>query len=1368
MPGFGQGAFGSQPFGQWPWSQQVLFDLLPGLYKQQDALNGNVLQTWTQSLRYSFDLMTSLISNWIELRDPLKVRTAYDQVVAITLGENVTPPAPIEQRGVDGSINSAKQFVSPTARFKQPDIGKKLTFFNSGIPINNRTFTVAAVISPTIVVCNPPLVVDPGPIRWQLQGFSPLPANVIAVEVHGGDVSAVAPGWILYDGFSQFEVYERAQFFPLDGQTSVLTVRDGLNGFVQADGTFKCEAAFAQTNVGQPFSVSGSIVSIPNSDFTNNGKYQIYDVSVTDPTVLTFHAPLTIEYVSPEGVPDPYGAVVYTMQNGMSGVQVAHLIYGPSNTLFIIVDSEAINIYLGTDVNSNVTSTPADVVAAVNGFPAAAALVTASLSPAVAALPSGGAASVVSVLAGTATITGLSGMTMSMVGLSLTLSGAASFFNNGTFLILSFISGTSVVVAAPAAVAGDANDGAIAWVVVIPTPHVVVAAPAQTIPGTRLYPEPGPLTWSLLPFPQLQLVASTSPAGITTQQGIDLVLSGSLASAVTAKWSQVDVGNLLVLRGSLLGNDQIYTITKFINVTEVEVFPAVTLSGTTASVTAYVSPLATITGLSGITPALVLSYLSFSGAASSGNNGVFQIITYISPTSVQVENLTGVSGDANNGDILWSIQESGLTWEEHTLTPMGDGTQVSVNASSIIDYLAQDFGITIDQRESEVRQRGWVANLTQWIGFKGTAKGYEIIGDISGFDVEPFALFRVTQPISLSLPDTSLYAVDEVGAGYSGTDGYLTSAFGSVVFTSPSATFVPSDVGLLVQLGNCNAPANNALYTIYNYISPNSVEFAPYNSASTPDYGNGGSAMPLRSFIQWDICRLYSTQPPTQPDFDEVNGELMQSFLGEPHFEVDSYCWQPAFVNHFPASITNVSPNSSNGVPIYYEVTVEGVLVTVPPSGSSAAVISVVGSQATISGLVGIAPGVVGASLTLSGAFSGGNNGTFPIVQYLSPTSLVITNGSAVAGDALNGFISWEVQAYTTMDVVGQAGPWQITDSTSQLFYIEPNASPFQALTLGTGNAALLFQSQISGTTNINVTILSSSSLSVTVTGHSIVITTAASTTAAQVVTALQASPSASALVSVSAGGDGSGIVASAGRTFLQGGVKPVLLVSAGPPSSYSFRVYSSEVPQLGTATVAYNCSVQTSCNYCQASTVLALISEGSIAGESGLAIEEVLNRVIARLEAEVTPAHVRLVPVFTRTLQASLNITAYIVSDIEVYAIMIASEQAYYDILPGDSLAPDIVPVTEGGGSATIASTAPPLATVTGLVGMIPGVVGATLYIADAAVSGNNGRFLITAYISATSVTIRNPAADATDTNNGSLAWLVQSPGLTAEIVTP
>lgn len=60
-------------------------------------------------------------------------------------------------------------------------------------------------------------------------------------------------------------------------------------------------------------------------------------------------------------------------------------------------------------------------------------------------------------------VQGLVGMNAALVGQFMTISGAASAGNNGTFPIAAFVNSTTVDLYNPFAVVGDANDGALAW-----------------------------------------------------------------------------------------------------------------------------------------------------------------------------------------------------------------------------------------------------------------------------------------------------------------------------------------------------------------------------------------------------------------------------------------------------------------------------------------------------------------------------------------------------------------------------------------------------------------------------------------------------------------------------------------------------------------------------------------------------------------------------------------------------------------------------------------------------------------------------------------------------------------------------------------
>lgn len=71
------------------------------------------------------------------------------------------------------------------------------------------------------------------------------------------------------------------------------------------------------------------------------------------------------------------------------------------------------------------------------------------------------------------TLTGLTNMTAAMVGFPIFIKNAASPGNNGSFIIQSYVSATSVTIYNNAATAPDANNGSIQWTVEGPIPFTV-------------------------------------------------------------------------------------------------------------------------------------------------------------------------------------------------------------------------------------------------------------------------------------------------------------------------------------------------------------------------------------------------------------------------------------------------------------------------------------------------------------------------------------------------------------------------------------------------------------------------------------------------------------------------------------------------------------------------------------------------------------------------------------------------------------------------------------------------------------------------------------------------------------------------------
>lgn len=89
----------------------------------------------------------------------------------------------------------------------------------------------------------------------------------------------------------------------------------------------------------------------------------------------------------------------------------------------------------------------------------------------------------------------------------------------------------------------------------------------------------------------------------------------------------------------------------------------------------------------------------------------------------------------------------------------------------------------------------------------------------------------------------------------------------------------------------------------------------------------------------------------------------------------------------------------------------KGPMLSNPSGGVNATIVSASSSaQTAVIGNLGLrTPGDVGLALKMSGAANAPNDGTFPIVAFLSPTTLVIANAAAVAPDANSGSIVWQV-----------------------------------------------------------------------------------------------------------------------------------------------------------------------------------------------------------------------------------------------------------------------------------------------------------------------------------------------------------------------
>lgn len=84
-------------------------------------------------------------------------------------------------------------------------------------------------------------------------------------------------------------------------------------------------------------------------------------------------------------------------------------------------------------------------------------------------------------------------------------------------------------------------------------------------------------------------------------------------------------------------------------------------------------------------------------------------------------------------------------------------------------------------------------------------------------------------------------------------------------------------------------------------------------------------------------------------------------------------------------------------------------------TGGAASVSAASGGFATLTGLANMSAADVGRVIVISSATSAGNNGAHRIEQYISATSVVISNTMAVAPDANNGALAWSTLSYPTL-----------------------------------------------------------------------------------------------------------------------------------------------------------------------------------------------------------------------------------------------------------------------------------------------------------------------------------------------------------------
>lgn len=421
------------------------------------------------------------------------------------------------------------------------------------------------------------------------------------------------------------------------------------------------------------------------------------------------------------------------------------------------------------------------------------------------------------------------------------------------------------------------------------------------------------------------------------------------------------------------------------------------------------------------------------------SNGTYEVLAYVSATEIQVESVPALGTDYH--------------WALRPYTEIGDDTQVEVRAPNLIQHLAKDFGIEIDNREEEEWQRRWVESPSRWIGLKGHEDSYLYLAELTGFSAAVQGLYRVSQPVyeAALAAGADAWAVGESAAGRYGTDGSLNVVGGLVRFSSPTAAFENWDVGRQIEVAGTSGGTNDGLRTIVQVVSSTVVEFRPVDTMTGAADANNGA-------ITWRVVRLYSEQAPTLPVYDEINQALMTYLKTAAVFRVDKYCWEqspspwstllgPGSAGDGVIFITAVSPAGPSAFPTTYTVNGRGDFEVVAGLGvgrwkvtdSSAAehfleTVPVLVAEATgsdgqlvatrrfTSASATFVATDVGKRLTITGSGSG-NDRTYTIDAFVDANNVDLAAYNApVVPDANNGSLGWTM-AYYQFEVVATEPP---------------------------------------------------------------------------------------------------------------------------------------------------------------------------------------------------------------------------------------------------------------------------------------------------------------------------------------------------------
>lgn len=279
-------------------------------------------------------------------------------------------------------------------------------------------------------------------------------------------------------------------------------------------------------------------------------------------------------------------------------------------------------------------------------------------------------------------------------------------------------------------------------------------------------------------------------------------------------------------------------------------------TGTTAQTSTLSGNILTLTNLQGMSPGNEGQWITITGSSHATNNGTFLIVNYVSSSSVQIYNASGVASDT--GPLTWSlVRDAALDlWAQDgyvnlTTVPSG-GTGTGTGVTIATQSGTGQATITGVSGFSQNLSPGRVVTITgSTLGNNGNFR----ISDTTtaGTSIDVYAPSLVAETGNAALTVTEVYGGVVSGSGNGITTFTSTSSGQSTLINvSGLSGLSAADVGRRIRFLNPANPSNNGSFIIVSVASSSACTI--YNPfAVQNDYGVGGtSGSPTLQWIEWD------------------------------------------------------------------------------------------------------------------------------------------------------------------------------------------------------------------------------------------------------------------------------------------------------------------------------------------------------------------------------------------------------------------------------------------------------------------------------------------------------------------------------------